>query len=148
MLDTETQKRLYAKVTEIVNYGFETPCWGWTGRLNHDGYAMFDVGRKPKRAVRVMYELLVGPIEPGLTLDHLCRNRACVRPLHVEQVTNKVNVLRGEGSTAVRARATHCRKGHPLSGDNVRIDKRGYRSCRRCRTDWQIAADLRTGRKR
>jgi hypothetical protein len=65
-----------------------------------------------------------------LTLDHLCRNKACVNPAHLEPVTNRENVLRGVGLSAENARKTHCKRGHPLSGDNVVVSKGGRK--RRC----------------
>lgn len=75
-------------------------------------------------AHRKSYEILVGPIPGGLTIDHLCRNRACINPAHMEPVTNAENTRR---AAALR---THCIKGHPLEGDNVRIQvrKNGWRS--------------------
>lgn len=77
-------------------------------------------------AYRVAYELLVGAIPDGFQLDHLCRNRACVNPAHLEPVTQAVNKARGE-----RAMKTHCPKGHPYSGSNLIREKTG-RKCRIC----------------
>jgi hypothetical protein len=80
-------------------------------------------------AHRVIYELLVGPIPAGLTIDHLCRNRACVNPAHMEPVTLRENILRSPSSaTAVNARRTQCPRGHEYD----RISARGYRSCSTC----------------
>jgi hypothetical protein len=76
--------------------------------------------------------LLVGPIPEGKQLDHLCRNRACINPEHLEPVTAKENILRGESFSAKNARKTHCIHGHELSGDNLRILKHG-RVCLECR---------------
>lgn len=99
-------------------------CWVWTGWLTQAGYAMINAGGtngKALRAHRVSYEAHVGPIPDGLVLDHLCRNRACLNPAHLEPVTASENVMRGEGPPARNARRTHCAHGHPLSGENVRI---------------------------
>jgi hypothetical protein len=84
---------------------------------------------------------LVGPIPDGLVLDHLCRVRNCVRPEHLEVVTFRENVLRGEGSSANRARQTHCYKGHLLEGENVYTPHNGKRGCKTCRTDYNRTSE-------
>lgn len=81
---------------------------------------------------RVAYELAHGPIPPGLTLDHLCRNRACCNPDHLEPVTNKENILRGTAPSAINARMTECRNGHPFVG----VDSQGKRRCKTCRNTY------------
>lgn len=104
------------------------PCWEWTAALNHAGYGIIGIDRASRLTHRVAYELLVGPIPEGLTLDHLCRNRACVRPSHLEPVTHQINVLRGEGLAAQMARRTACALGHELDG----MRKQG-RYCKTCK---------------
>lgn len=106
-------------------------CWLWTGGLMNKGYGTFWAGRS-LRAHRVAYELCIGPIPEGLTLDHLCRVRRCVNPAHLEPVTIRENVMRGEGITAALAARDYCVNGHPLTGDNLRIDAHGHRRCRTC----------------
>jgi hypothetical protein len=111
-----------------------TGCWNWTACLTRDGYGSIAMGapsRKTALAHRVSYELLIGPIPEGLVIDHLCRNRACVNPAHLEVVPFAVNVLRGEGACAQHARRSTCGYGHPY--DATRRD--GKRRCLRCAAD-------------
>jgi len=107
-------------------------CWKWTGSLNPDGYGVFYLGSERVTAHRWFYELIVGPIPTGLVIDHLCRNRACSRPSHLEPVTAKENILRGVGPTAINAAKTHCPKGHEYTVGNTGAGARGSRYCRAC----------------
>lgn len=79
-------------------------CWNWTGALNGDGYGSFRVGAGTVKAHGFTWELANGPVPAGLELDHVCRNRACVRPDHLEAVTHIVNVHRGNMPSIVAAR--------------------------------------------
>lgn len=85
-------------------------CWRWIGRIESYGYGRFYFKGKLILAHRMAYELLVGEIKEGLQLDHLCRNRWCVNPAHLEQVTQKQNILRGVGAPAKNARKKNCPK--------------------------------------
>lgn len=87
-------------------------CFEWGGSRTTEGYGRIQISRHERRAHRVAYELLVGPIPAGLQLDHLCRNRACVNPDHLEPVSSRVNTLRGVGVSAVNARKVACPRGH------------------------------------
>ena len=91
-------------------------CWVWTGAQMGKGYGTLWDGTKTVRAHRFSYELLRGPIPEGLTLDHACRNRLCVKPDHLRPMTNKENILIGMSPTAIHARKTHCIRGHLLTG--------------------------------
>jgi len=109
-------------------------CWLWTGSDSGNGYGRV-THPQTKRTVaahRLVYEAMRGPIPDGLQLDHLCRVRACVNPAHLEPVTQRVNLLRGETIVAACATATHCPSGHPYSGDNLAILPNGERRCREC----------------
>jgi hypothetical protein len=111
----------------------EDGCWLWLASLDARGYGQFRRPEPPHiaKAHRVSYELHVGPIPEGLTLDHLCRVRHCVNPDHLEPVTNRENILRGESFTAQQARQTHCVRGHEFTPENTHV-WRGHRGCRAC----------------
>lgn len=115
-------------------------CWVWTGYCNKDGYGRFNRGAQGMgvaSAHRWAYEYLVGAIPAGMTLDHLCRNRKCVNPDHLEIVTRGANVLRGHSSPAANARKTRCKHGHEFTHENTydlnrHHDGRVGRCCRQC----------------
>ena len=107
-------------------------CWLWTGHALKGGYRQINVKGRTMLAHRWAYELLVGPIPDGLTLDHLCRNPSCVNPRHLEPVTMRENNLRGLGVSGVNARKTHCKHGHPYDERNTYKMPNGGRDCRVC----------------
>lgn len=119
------------------------PCWIWTGATGNHGYGSLrgDDG-KTVLAHRFSYELQIGPIPVGLQIDHLCRVRACVNPLHLEPVTPIENVARGLSPAAVLHREGVCSRGHALVGPDadVYIRKGGKPMCRRCRRERRAAA--------
>lgn len=114
-------------------------CLLWTGAVQSKGYGSVWAGEGTELVHRVAYRFLVGPIPPGLTIDHVrdrgCRSRLCIEPRHLEPVTIAENTRRtGHGSE------THCKRDHPLAGDNLLIKKRGpgrsvVRNCRTCRDE-------------
>jgi hypothetical protein len=111
-------------------------CWEWVGAHDHSGYAQVSAkgGRTTVKVHRLMYELLVGPIPEGMQIDHLCRNRGCVRPDHLEPVSHAENVRRGDAGKHHAAKDS-CPNGHPYDDVNTyrRPDRRNRRECRICR---------------
>lgn len=119
----------------ITDAGYETPCWMWDGAFAGSGYGQDFYKGKKWRAHRSTYERLVGPIPAGMDLDHLCRNRRCVNPDHLEPVTRRENLLRGETRTARNAAVTHCPQGHPYTEANTYVRASGARVCKKCNAE-------------
>ena len=107
-------------------------CWIWIGVVDRLGYGAMEIDGRKAMAHRVSHILSKGDIPPGLTIDHLCRNRRCVNPAHLEAVPHRVNVLRGHGIAAKRATQTHCVNGHEFTPENTYLYRGRYRSCRDC----------------
>lgn len=108
-------------------------CWLWTGTRIDAGYGVVHRNGKRLYAHRVAYEDAIGPIPVGLVIDHLCRVKRCVRPEHLEPVTQAENVRRGIGPTAVNSGKTYCIRNHALFGSNLYvIQATGYRQCKKC----------------
>jgi len=115
-----------------VDKGGDNGCWNWTAALTSSGYGKFMIQRVSSVAHRLSYTWLVGEIPEGLDLDHLCRNRRCVNPIHLEPVTRRENLLRGKTIPAEHAEKTHCPEGHEYNSENTYL-KNGARHCRKCR---------------
>lgn len=110
----------------------EHGCWLWTASRSENGYGRVRVCGAEWKAHRYVFTALRGPVTRGLDLDHLCRVRACVNPDHLEPVTRSENLRRGHFPNSAK---THCPKGHPYAGTNLRINSRGRRECVQCLRD-------------
>lgn len=125
----------------------DSGCWEWTGRLHPKGYAYIGTGGSLRHVHRVAYELWVGPIPDGLQLDHLCRNRCCFNPAHLEPVTREENLRRGIRRCGNMLK-THCKRGHPFDAENTILvpgPKGVGRRCRICYNATQAAFRLKNG---
>lgn len=144
-------QRFAAKVM-LPAFWRDEDCWDWIGaRAALDGRGALWVEGKLIYAYRFAYETFVGPIHPGLTLDHLCRRPCCVNPAHLDPCHHAVNCLRGNSPNAQNARKRYCPRGHPLFGENLKV-RRGQRECITCnkesaRRRWQDALALRLATK-
>ena len=130
----ESLERFMIKVRQGKN-----GCVFWAASTNVYGYGQFWVDGRMVKAHRWAYEYFIGPIPPGLQLDHLCRNRNCVNPAHLEPVTCKENLLRGDTLAASQLARTHCPQGHEYAGANLYVQSNGRRQCRTCHADRQRA---------
>lgn len=128
-------------------------CWEWPGRVGRNGYG---IAVRPGSRVsgstahRVVWELVYGPVDAGMQVDHLCHDpqdcdkgtecphRRCVNPTHLGVVTPRANTLRSNSLAAANARKTHCQRDHEFTPENTYIDPAGKRSCRTCfRAHWR-----------
>jgi hypothetical protein len=128
-----TEERFWCKVRHLDN-----GCWQWTGCKNPAGYGQLNVhtgdSYHTAQAHRYSYELVHGPIPVDRVLDHLCRNRGCVNPAHLELVTSRENNLRGTNPTVVAHRRGTCVRGHPRTPENfhIRDQRTGSGFCKKC----------------
>ncbi|WP_354643940.1 HNH endonuclease signature motif containing protein [Kitasatospora camelliae] len=141
------EARFFEKVRE------DNGCWTWTGAVDRSGYGLLSnsAGLDRKRMVKAhrwCYEFLRAEIPPRLELDHLCRNRACVNPWHLEPVTSRVNTLRGRSFSAANARKSACHRGHPFTPANTYVNPAGSRICRACSAASRTAYEQRKSLKK
>ena len=107
-------------------------CWEWQGYIDRDGYGRVSINGQQDGAHRKSYLAFRGAIPGGRQLDHLCRNRRCCNPFHLEPVTQRENTLRGTSFSAINARKSHCIHGHPFTPTNTYRQGGKRRQCRRC----------------
>lgn len=136
----EIPTRIAAKIKPNPSTG----CFEWTGALDGRGYGNVRVGRQVRKAHRVVYEVVRGPVAPELDCDHLCRVPSCVRPSHLQPVRHVVNVRRGAAMWvpgALQRAKTHCPRGHAYTPANTYVQpSTGGRLCRACDREKKRAA--------
>lgn len=109
------------------------PCWLWTGAIQSEGYGMIRIDDRAVYAHRLSVEISRGDVPIGMDVDHLCRNRGCVNPDHLEAVSHATNIRRGARS----ALAPNCPQGHAFDAANTYINAKGHRQCRACWKRWR-----------
>lgn len=134
------EERFFSKVREVPDSGHGLgECWEWTGSKNGGGYGQASRDGRKVDSHRLAYEMFVGPLPDGYVADHLCSNRGCCNPVHLEAVTVRENLLRGNSPAARNARKTHCDHGHALEGENVyryeREPGKFRRDCKACKRE-------------
>lgn len=124
--------RLFSRI--VVNEA--TGCWEYLSPLSPSGYGQFALETMGNTILthRLMYQIMVGPLPKNLVLDHLCRNRKCCNPEHLEPVTQHENWYRGESPFAINAKKTHCKRGHEFTEENTKIVKGRIGPARQCKT--------------
>lgn len=146
MIDPKAQARFWSKVDRRG----PDDCWEWQGPL-YSGYGKASWNKRSAGAHRLSAILHGLPVRPGMMVDHICRNRACVNPGHLRVVTPRINSIENSiGPTAKNYVKTHCDRGHELSDDNliqVTLIKKGWRSCKTCKAIWNDNKPRKTSRR-
>jgi hypothetical protein len=133
---------LEERLSTLFDINYETGCWEWTGCLYPTGYGRLGYQGKIHQAHRLVWEAFVGIIPTGLVLDHLCCNHKCVNPDHLEVVTSRENILRGNGIGVRYSRETHCKRGHEKTPENTYIytsaSGKKHTRCKACHCSYHL----------
>jgi len=130
MIAKKTIERFWNKVRKTDQ------CWNWIASVDGKGYGQFNLSRKMVSVHRISYILAKGSIPKELELDHLCRNKICVNPNHLETVTHRENLLRGKSPSALNAKKTHCIRGHEFTPENTYRKKNNRKNCKICHKEY------------
>lgn len=133
--DTRSTDHALMRILDRCDIGL---CWEWLGGLDKDGYGKTTIDTMDWRVHRAVWTALVGPLDGSLVIDHLCRNRACCNPDHLEPVPDSENWKRGYAPSRTYAERSTCKNGHDLNDPaNLRKNKTGARVCKTCYNEWQ-----------
>ncbi len=147
-ISRELLTRIFSRLT-VQDMGYKTNCWIYTtpNGVQPTRYASIRIGKSMYVLHRVTFVIFMHPIDPILDCDHLCRVRGCCNPSHIEPVTTRENILRGQSDSALNASKTHCQNGHPFTADNLVTLKRKGRICKTCHREYETARRRAKGRK-
>lgn len=120
-------------VISLWTYVTAGGCWEFLGTPDYKGYGRAWYAGRMWKLHRLSYQTYRGELDTALQIDHVCRNRLCANPDHLEQVTVRENLLRGDTITARNSRKTHCANGHEYTPENTSYTSNG----RRCRQCWR-----------
>ncbi len=124
------------------------PCWVWTASNNGNGYGVIGLGKQNAYVHRISYEWQYGPIPLMYEIDHICENRSCVNPTHLQLATHQQNIARSASPPAKNTKKTHCPKGHAYTPENTYRQKKGGRYCRACAIERMRVYDQTRRRKK
>jgi len=116
---------------DVAPYG----CWEWNGHLKN-GYGVKMIEGYPRGVHNIMYQVYVGPVKEDYVVHHLCENRRCCNPKHLDQVSKYNNWFLGKSTGALAIREGKCKRGHTFTSENTYINPSGKRVCKKCRAAW------------